>query len=306
MRRSPNSPLRIVLVANRAFEADPLIAVVGDDAARSPSLDTPRDVMWPRRKPQQLADIIVKPRCLIDVDAQGTPPATVEIWCLDDLMSQQVDHSGSDNKALALSKIAALGSPPDGVIAFGTGAFPGAISNNGSVAVGSTIFIHDAAGGQSRWSWPDQMEKLIPSRTPAAFCSSLAADAQTLKSIRDKMLTVPVNPAVNLQLIVAANAVAISSVNIASRADYAKIDNDAIAGARADGGTNINSVETTHGVIRAQWPDAPFVYITGIPNRLGSFAEEANNNYPQNFVAAHNAGVVASYLVSLFARAISA
>jgi hypothetical protein len=302
---SPNLPLRIVVVANKAFEADPLMAVMGNDWARSPSLDNPRDAVWPRRKPQQVIDIISKPRCLIDVDAQGTPAARVEIWCLDDLMSQPINHSGSDNKALALARIADFGPAPDGVIAFGTGAFPGDTSNNGCVAVGSTLFIHDAAGGQSHWSWTDHMEKLVASKTPASFYSSIAEDQATMKSIRDELLTVPVRPAADLRLIIASNAVAISSVNIASSADYTKIDNEAMAAATAAGATNITSVETTHGVIRAQWPEAPFIYVTGIPNRVGHFADEANKNYPQNFVAAHNAGVATSYLISFFTRAIS-
>jgi hypothetical protein len=302
---SRTTAYRIVVIANKTFEADPLMAVLGNDWARNPGLGIPREVLWPRAKPQDAVDIIARPRCLVDVGPQATPSATIEIWCIDDLMTQAVNHSSSDNKAQALNAIADFGPTPDGVIAFGTGAFPGDLSKNGCVAVGSTIYVHDAAGGQSHWSWAEHIEKLVPSKTPPSFYSSVASDQQSLKNIHDRMLNVPVNPAADHQLIISADAVAISSVNIASSADYAKIDSEAIALAKAAGATTITSVETTHGIIRAEWPEAAFIYVTGIPNRVGHFPDEANGSYPQNFAAAHNAGIAASFLIPAFLQSIS-
>lgn len=58
-----------------------------------------------------------------------------------------------------------------------------------------------------------------------------------------------------------------------------------------------SSNETTHGLIRLQ-SDAPFLFISGITDTLGSFnAEVAPRPYSQNFAAAHNAGVVAAWLL---------
>jgi hypothetical protein len=193
---------------------------------------------------------------------------------------------------------------PDGVVAFGTGAFPSDESKNGCVAVGSTVFIHDAKGRSINWTWQDHMERLVPSKTPNSFYSALAADQATMNNINENMLPAPINAATARALIVSSDAVAISSVNVASSADYARVDPEAVALAKAAGATKITSVETTHGVIRAQ-SDAPFIYVTGIPNRMGYFAQEALGKYAQNFAAAHNAGVVSNFIMPIFVKEIS-
>jgi hypothetical protein len=76
----------------------------------------------------------------------------------------------------------------------------------------------------------------------------VAADQATLKTINGYMLTVSVNPAAKLQLIMAADAVAISPVNIGPGTYFATVDSKAIAAAQVAGAWNISSVETTHGV----------------------------------------------------------
>jgi hypothetical protein len=310
VRVPTNTPLRIVVVANKTYEADALMAVASNDMARSPSLDTPREVIWPREQPQQIQNIIRKPRCLIDVDSRASiPSATVEIWCLDDLMSLRLDHGVSDNKARALAVVSEYGAAPNGVIAFGTAGFPGEPSHNGCATVGGTIFIHDAAhdaeGDHSNWTWPDHMGKLVPSKTPASFFSRVVSDTTILNTINGDMLAAPINPAKPPQLIMAADAVAISSVNIPLKAKFATIDEMAITAAQKAGATNIISVETTHGIIRAQWPDVPFIFVTAIANRVGSFDTEAYNKYTQEFVASHNAGIALNYLMTDFLKAIA-
>jgi hypothetical protein len=72
------------------------------------------------------------------------------------------------------------------------------------------MFIHDAAkdvpgyqGGS--WAWPNKpgnMGTLVPSKTPASFFSSVAADQKTLNAISLDMITPKNNPANVLQLIV--------------------------------------------------------------------------------------------------------
>ena len=52
-------------------------------------------------------------------------------------------------------------------------------------------------------------------------------------------------------------------------------------------------METTHGLIRLTWRRTPFLFVSGITDRVPLFNEEvAPRKYSQNFVAAHNAGVV--------------
>ncbi|HYS80748.1 MAG TPA: hypothetical protein VEM76_08565, partial [Anaeromyxobacteraceae bacterium] len=62
--------------------------------------------------------------------------------------------------------------------------------------------------------------------------------------------------------------------------------------------TEVGSIETTHGLIRLQFRDKPFLFVSGITDSLGAFDHEVGTRpYAQNFVPAHNAGVVVAYLV---------
>ncbi len=119
------------------------------------------------------------------------------------------------------------------------------------------------------------------------------------------MLAVSVNPASKARLVIASDAVAICSVNTPKDIEFAPVDLKTIAAARAAGTTNITSVETTHGVIRAQWPDASFIYVTAIPNRVGHFQDEAQSNYLQEFASTHNAGIVLNHIMPHFIGAIA-
>jgi len=211
----------------------------------------------------------------------------MEIWCIDDLANV---NGNSSAKMRAMDIITNYGSAPDGVVAFGTAGYPGLPSNDGCAAIGGTIFIHDASNGApGGWSWPGNMDTLVPSKTPASFFSSVSADQETLVAINLEMIAPQNRPASVLQLIIAADAVGISSVNIPDKAPYCDVDSKAIVQAQAAGATNITSVETTHGVIRSKWPDAPFIYVTAIPNRVCHFPDEASGIYAQEFPSSHNA-----------------
>ena len=110
-------------------------------------------------------------------------------------------------------------SAPDGVVAFGTAGYPGDPPTTGVPRLARTIFIHDAAndvpgfqGGA--WSWSGYMGTLVPSKTPASFFSSVAADQKTLSAISLEMIAPQIQSRGVLQLIIAPDAVGISSVNI--------------------------------------------------------------------------------------------
>ena len=155
------------------------------------------------------------------------------------------------------------------------------------------------------------MDSLVPSKTPASFFSSVSVDQKALKAISLEMIAPQNHPAGVLQLIIAPDAVGISSVNIpyipgsGAGAAYCNIDTTAIKLAQQAGATNITSVETTHGVIRSKWKDAPFMYVTAIPNRVCHFPDEASGIYAQEFPSSHNAGVALKYVIPLFASAIA-
>jgi hypothetical protein len=227
----------------------------------------------------------------------------MEIWCIDDLA---VTGGNSGKKVTAMQQITNYTTPasaPDGVIAFGTAAYPGLLSNDGCATIGGTIFIHDASNGApDNWSWPGYMDKLIPSKTPASFFSNVSTDQKTLVTISSEMIAPQNRPASVLQLIIAADAVGISSVN--EPPPYCDADINSIMKAQQAGATKITSVETTHGVIRSMW-DKPFIYVTAISNRLCHFPDEAQNVYAQEFPSSHNAGIALKYVIPYFVSAIT-
>jgi hypothetical protein len=316
---APNKNLRIVVVANRNHEADGLMAALCNQMKHNASLSYPYKVDWPSTptdKPPH--DNREKPRCLVDVKKKASDSnasATMEIWCIDDLADTKGD---SKAKVAAMAAITGYGPTPAGVVAFGTAGYPSLASNDGCATIGGTIFIHDAAkdvpdhqGGS--WAWSEKMEKLIPSKTPASFFASVAADQLMLDSISVEMIAPQNRPAAVLQLMIAADAVGISSVNIpylsgtGAGAAYCGIDTKAIGLAKAAGATNISSVETTHGVIRSLWEkdDPPFIYVTAIPNRVCHFPDEASGIYGQEFPSSHNAGIALKYVMPSFVSAIA-
>lgn len=309
---TPSQKLRVVVIANRNHEADGLMAALCNQMNHNPILSAPYNVDWPRwarvqsDPPTPTRDPGV-PRCLIDVvpsQSDKAPTiATIEIWCIDDLA---VTGGKSDKKVTAMQQITNYANPastPDGVIAFGTAAYPGLASNNGCATIGGTMFIHDASNGAAgSWTWPGYMDTLIPSKTPASFFSNVLADQRTLVAISSEMIAPQNRPASVLQLIIAADAVGISSVN--EPPPYCDADANSIMKAKQAGATNITSVETTHGVIRSVW-DTPFIYVTAIPNRLCHFPDEAQSVYAQEFPSSHNAGVALKYVVPHFVNAIA-
>jgi hypothetical protein len=314
--------LRVVVVANVYHEGDGLMAAVCNQMTHSPNLSAPYSQVggtrgyvdwprWPRSKtnpPPPPKDSGV-PRCLIDIfkaPSDTAPTATMEIWCIDDLANTS-GNSGA--KITTMDQITNYTNPPstpDGVIAFGTAGYPGLPSNDGCAAIGGTIFIHDASNGApGGWSWPGNMDTLVPSKTPASFFTSVAADQKNLDAISLEMIAPRVRSAGVLQLLIAVDAVGISSVNIPTGVLYCDVDTNSITQAQAHGATNITSVETTHGVIRSKWPDAPFIYVTAISNRVCHFPDEAMNNYAQEFPSSHNAGVALKHVIPYFVGAIA-
>jgi hypothetical protein len=315
-----SKPLRVVVIANVYHEADGLMAALSNQLAHSTKLSAPYSQTgatrgypnwprWPRVQtdpPLPPKDTGI-PRCLIDVfKAQGdsATTATMEIWCIDDLATTK---GASKAKVDAMAQITNYTNPPsvpDGVIAFGTGGYPGLLSNDGCAAIGGTVFLHDASNGApGAWTWPDHMDMLVQSKIPASFFSSVSDDQKTLQAINNEMITPQNHPASLLQLIISADAVAVSSVN--EPPPYCDADLNSVTQARAKGATNITSVETTHGVIRSVWRDAPFIYVTAIPNRICHFDDEARSNYAQEFPSSHNAGVALKHVIPHFVSAIA-
>lgn len=286
---------RLLVIANKWFEADPLMGVLANAAARPPEIQGLGSVVWPRRAQTTLTDIIVRPRM-----ATIVLDWIVEVWCIQDLMNPFLSYSNTAEKARVLPAIIAYGKQPDVVLAFGTAATPGKASSNGCVTSGLRAFLHnpykDKPNVASNWQVPSLMDRILPSTLPEEFFSTLALNTRVLEEIGRRLLAEIHNPAKQIGFIHNPTGVAVSSVNVVNPADFDWTDSETITAAKAAAAAPIISVETTHGVIRAL-SDAAFIFVSGITDRVGHFADEDGGSYAQNFVAAHNAAIAASWIL---------
>lgn len=271
---------RAIVVANKTWEADPLVTV----------LSSPRS----------------RPTGVSFVPAAGTPglrgtatgaAGPVEIWCLQELMNPQVSSSNTAEKAHVLQPL--LADPGiTVVVAFGTAATPGPDSLNGCVVIGTRAFVHNPAppGSPSRWTppAPDRLQTSPPSE--ARFSSFTAGDFRV--QVESRFILPPLHPATPPVLLAAANYTALSDVNVVSYDDYAWADEETVQAFQAANTRGpVGSLETTHGVIRSYTLSA-FLFVSGIADRIGRFnAEVQPREYAQNFAAAHNAAVALAFLI---------
>jgi hypothetical protein len=200
-----------------------------------------------------------------------------------------------------------LGDVPNLVIAFGTAGSREGVQNNGSVVIGRRVFIHEPRAGVSDrtgfWT-PPQSGQIIDSDFPAKMLAEIvngqksryaeesryAAEARFLKS--------PITPASPPITCIGNSFTSLGVVNITNYDDYTWADSEATAAFQAaKTGTQIGSIETTHGIIRSA-SKAPFLFVSGITDTEGLFDYQVTPQvYAQNFVAAHNAALAIAWLL---------
>jgi hypothetical protein len=298
--------MRILVIANKWFEVDPLVAVLSNAQARPSDIRDFRIVTWP----SEISGVPPgdeKPRACVAVAGNK-----VDIWCIQDLMNPAVqgEYSNTKEKADCLKRLFSSTIAPNLVIAFGTAATEIADGPlNGSVTIGTRIFAHDPYAsnpGQSPSQWSDagRMDKVIPSTFPATFFDGLSRFTSPLQDIHARLLMPFGLPAPDRMVFAERLGVAVSSVNVVDPAQYPATDPAALNAAHQAGALPIVSLESTHAVIRLA-SDAPFLFVSGITNRVGHFADE-NQAYPytQNFVAAHNAGIAVAWLLPLMVQSL--
>ena len=226
----------------------------------------------------------------------------VELWCIQDLMSPAESSSLTWEKARVLPLLVEAPSPRL-VIAFGTAATPSSDGRNGSVVVGSSVFMHDPQlplpDETKRWLHPS-LEHLV-----ASTAEPLLADlpATIGSEVTSRMLRPPNGADVSLQLLAGPALVAVGVANVIKTDDYRRADPEALQqfATKVPGG-RAGSLETTHGVIRIAL-DRPFLYISGIANTVGQYDRDVRpNRYAQNTAASHNAAVALAWLLPLVVR----
>jgi len=92
--------------------------------------------------------------------------------------------------------------------------------------------------------------------------------------------------------------VALGTLNVTTTTDYGVADPHTKQAFEAlDVPSKAVSIETTHGLIRVQ-SDSPFVFVSGIANRIGGYGTEVlPREDAQNTAAAHNAGVAVAWML---------
>jgi hypothetical protein len=317
---------RVLVVVNKWWECDPVMNVLLHDLARPhykksrPADPVPfgaLDLPWPcdLRHPRQRPPIVPEsPAGFPEPSKEASPRAVfemtnvdAEIWCISDFLEHLPDkakyQSSSSQKATRLPKIVARGKPSL-VMAVGTAGHPGEKSLNGCVLVGTNVFMHDChpagvgtTNQDSDWhSGP--FDTIIQSTlTEAAFATITGARYRA----NPRLIVSPGEPAAERRVIADYDLVALGALNVTNYLEYDTTDQatlDAyIAHTTAHAPQPKGSLETTHGLIRVQ-SDAPFLFVSGITDRVGYFADEVSvHEYAQNFVAAHNAGIAVAWML---------
>jgi hypothetical protein len=263
-----------MIVVNKSWEAEPLVAVLRSTNGRPSNF--PQEVAAPSvRIPWSDGNSHEIPARA----AYRSGEATVDVWCIKDLMDPTKSASSSEEKARVLPLIAAAGQPPDLVVAVGTASLPDAHSFNGSVAVGSSCFLFDPYSGapnpESQWS--DASIGRLIDETDRGNTNGLMAwlDREARPNVETRFLPPPLAPAAPPILIVSTTSVAVSDVNVSNPDNYVWADPAALAAfAAVAPKRTVGSVETTHGVIRLCIPSPRFLFVSGIANRLGYFNSE--------------------------------
>jgi len=294
---------RVTVVINKWWECDPILFALLNANACPANLPWPTTLQSARKRPNQnqLPPENPTPAPRAVFESKNT---AAEVWCISDLLEHLPDktalQSSSELKAKVLPKIFKFGSAPSLVIALGTAGLPNdASSENGNVVVGTKIFMHNAHPGgsnpDSNWS-VGPFDQIIDSALPrSAFEAMIKVD---WASVSNRFLPVPNNQSVSNRSLVKHENVDLVTVNVTNYAEYAVTDLQIVAIFAKSGASGPPaSLETTHGLIRVQ-SDAPFLFISGITDRLGHFDQEVTpRSYAQNTAAAHNAGVVLAWLL---------
>lgn len=273
---------RIAIIANKSWEAAPLCAV----------LEHPTATYGPFLVP--LGSGL---RGYVDFDT-----CRVDVLCLQDFLAS-ADQSDSQKKWLILPKL--IGGNPDLVIAFGTAATQGPDSQNGSVIIGTSVFVHNTIP-KSDDPWPSTVLDIVQTSDAGAkiLAAAWTADRDNRSRAESRLLSAPINPAEPPIIIEAGNFVAVSDLNVPTYADYVWADELALEAFSNVPRALFGSLETTHGLIRLR-TEAPFVFVSGITDTIGNFnAQVAPRQYSQNFVAAHNAGIAIANLLPALVKAL--
>jgi hypothetical protein len=284
---------RALIVVHKCREVEPILNALLNVRMRPDDLQHPDLLNYPWRLKQGT----VHPRAVWK-DIGGV---RVEVWCIEDIMDPRWNSSSSEGKNAELPKLFNyLNIAPSLVIACGTAAFGReAAQMTGSVVVGTHIYINNfhpnGENAESNWDDPIHFGKDLSSSLPEDFFEIF--DPHTRASMESRLLKTFLSPADRVQLLAEPDYLSLSSVNITNYHEYAEADELGIqALARQGIALPLGSVETTHGVVRAQ-SEAPFLFVSGIAERTGFDFGSNQKTEAQQYAASFNIGVCLAWMI---------
>jgi hypothetical protein len=293
---------RILLIANKNWEAAPILNALLNPLIRSSSLGDPSIINYPWNYPQGS----IAPRAVWS----SFPGMQFELWCIQDIMEPKWNTSSSQGKVIDMPKIINFApDPPSMVVALGTAASGSkTVNHNGCVVMGSNVFIHNyhpnGSNPDSVLDEPANFEKLITSSITEEFFEIV--NAHLKNQVAQNLLKPFLHPAETIQLIAKKEYVALSTVNVTNYKEYPQSDPAGMA-AFENAGTKmpVGSVESTHGLIRLLIPGCPFIFVSGIANRFTLIGTDVNgtDNHENvktnavNYSAAFNIGVAMGCII---------
>lgn len=291
---------RVLIIVNKWWECEPLMAVLLNDAARPyEDLRWPFPLHHPHKRPS-------KENARVKHVAQTTPRAvftlnhiSAEIWCisdlLEDLSQERKDQSSSARKVERIPHVFA-GTEPSLVVAVGTAGYPGSTIENGSVAVGTRVFIHNAKPDNEDSDWNSgPFDRILDSALSQERFKEMTRLGE---DVPKKFMVAPLNAASSARLIASYDDVSLGAANVTEINDYDHADKSTLESfSQYAEISSASSLETTHGLIRAH-SEAPFMFVSGIVDRVGHFGEDVSpRKYAQNAMGAHNAGIVVAWML---------
>ena len=290
---------RVLIVVNKWWECDPVMSALLNQNA------CPAELGWPQRLRYPCNELSHDPRAVYRLSH-----IQAEIWCISDLLCMYPDipqyQSSSQRKMEEMPFLFKYsGKPPDLVVAVGTAAaYPADVSVNGSVIAGTKVFLHNShPDGENPYSnWQDgPFDTVIDSPLDNDDFKTITDIETDPSSVMKQFLVPPLNPdPAGGTLIAEYDYVGLAIVNVTDYSEYEEEDKEALKAYQKEHDPDTGrSLETTHGLIRvAAGMSAPFLFVSGIVDRVGHFHEDvAPRAYAQNTTGAHNAGIVVAWML---------
>jgi hypothetical protein len=317
---------RIITIVNKYWECDPVCWVltskyINDNGQCNIDLDvanTQKLITYPSYGPvkPETANQTV-PRIVYETDSR-----IIEIWCISDLLSNSpADEQSSSEEKMNLLPIIfefnykAVKYDIELVIAVGTASAGPSLSINpvlgtdninGSVVIGSNVFMHNGWDESSKSNFQcDCWSKILPSGS-TDFINEL--QSEDLSLYEPLLLCPPTNPSpLKQHFYINEKYIALGDVNVTDYTKYTEKDLETGEDFFAHYLGNVDglSLETTHCLIYLaaknylNGTNPPFVFISGVVDRYTKFSTDVSPKiYAQNVSGAHNAGVAVAYVVS--------